>query len=63
VAPHPFLLLEAFALPPGGGNLLPVILDADEVTVGDRSDMDVDTSDGIVVSGPVLVRATGTVEP
>lgn len=32
------------------------------VEMGDRSDIDVDTSDGIVISGPVLVRATGTIE-
>jgi trans-2,3-dihydro-3-hydroxyanthranilate isomerase len=31
VANHPFLLLEVFAATPGSGNLLPVILDADEV--------------------------------
>jgi hypothetical protein len=30
--------------------------------MGDRSDIDVDTSDGIVISGQVLVRATGTIE-
>lgn len=32
------------------------------VEMGDRSDIDVDISDGIVVSGPVLVRATGSIE-
>ncbi|MFN8521456.1 MAG: PhzF family phenazine biosynthesis protein, partial [Chloroflexota bacterium] len=32
------------------------------VEMGDRSDIDVDTRDGIVVSGQVLVRATGTIE-
>ena len=32
------------------------------VEMGDRSDIDVDTSDGIVISGQVLVRATGTIE-
>jgi trans-2,3-dihydro-3-hydroxyanthranilate isomerase len=31
VAKHPFLLLEVFAATPGSGNLLPVILDADQV--------------------------------
>ncbi len=30
--------------------------------MGDRSDIDVDTTDGIVVSGQVLVRATGTID-
>ena len=29
---HPFQLLEVFAATPGSGNLLPVVLDADEVT-------------------------------
>ncbi len=29
---HPFLLLEVFAASPGNGNLLPVVLDADDVT-------------------------------
>lgn len=32
------------------------------VEMGDRSDIDVDTTDDIVVSGQVLVRATGTIE-
>lgn len=32
------------------------------VEMGDRSDIHVDTSDGIVVSGQVLVRATGSIE-
>ncbi|MBX3029782.1 MAG: PhzF family phenazine biosynthesis protein [Chloroflexi bacterium] len=32
------------------------------VEMGDRSDIDVDTNDGIVVSGQVLVRATGSIE-
>jgi len=32
------------------------------VEMGDRSDIDVDTTDGIVVSGQVLVRATGSIE-
>jgi trans-2,3-dihydro-3-hydroxyanthranilate isomerase len=32
------------------------------VEMGDRSDIEVDTTDGIVVSGQVLVRATGTME-
>jgi len=31
VPPHPFLLLEVFAATAGGGNLLPVILEADDV--------------------------------
>lgn len=32
------------------------------VEMGDRSDIDVDTADGITVSGRVLVRATGTID-
>jgi predicted PhzF superfamily epimerase YddE/YHI9 len=32
------------------------------VEMGDRSDIEVDTSEGIVVSGQVLVRATGSIE-
>jgi trans-2,3-dihydro-3-hydroxyanthranilate isomerase len=32
------------------------------VEMGDRSDIEVDTTDGIVISGQVLVRATGTIE-
>ena len=32
------------------------------VEMGDRSDIDVDTTEGIVVSGQVLVRATGAIE-
>jgi trans-2,3-dihydro-3-hydroxyanthranilate isomerase len=32
------------------------------VEMGDRSDIDVDTHDGIVVSGQVLVRARGIIE-
>ncbi len=32
------------------------------VEMGDRSDIEVDTSDGIVISGQVLVRATGSME-
>jgi trans-2,3-dihydro-3-hydroxyanthranilate isomerase len=32
------------------------------VEMGDRSDIEVDTTDGIVVSGQVLVRASGTIE-
>ncbi len=30
--------------------------------MGDPSRIDVDTGDGIVISGQVLVRATGTIE-
>ena len=32
------------------------------VEMGDPSRIDVDTGDGIVISGQVLVRATGTIE-
>jgi hypothetical protein len=30
--------------------------------MGDRSEIEVDTTQGIVVSGQVLVRATGSIE-
>ena len=40
----------------------PRILVVQGVEMGDRSDIEVDTTQGIVVSGQVLVRATGTIE-
>ena len=38
------------------------ILVVQGVEMGDRSDIEVDTTDGIVISGQVLVRASGSID-